>query len=100
MLRAVSWVASLGGVDADVAVAAATGNVAALHGLNTGVIAVGREADLLVLDAPLGSQAQDALGALAIGDTPAVAVAVIDGSVRFTKSRNTPPPVRPVSFRS
>ena len=98
MLRAVSWVASLGGVDAGVAVAAATGNVAALHGLNTGIIAVGREADLLVMDAPLGSQAQDALGALAIGDTPAVASAMIDGAVRFTKSRNTPPPVRPVSF--
>jgi enamidase len=98
MLRAVSWVASLGGVDAGLAVAAATGNVAALHGLNVGVVAAGREADLLVIDAPLGSQAADALGALAIGDTPAVASAVIDGAVRFTKSRNTPPPVRPVSF--
>jgi enamidase len=98
MLRAVSWVASLGGVDAGLAIAAATGNVAALHGLNVGVVAAGREADLLVIDAPLGSQAADALGALAIGDTPAVASAVIDGAVRFTKSRNTPPPVRPVSF--
>ena len=98
MLRAVSWVASLGGVDAAASVAAATGNVAALHGLNVGVVAVGREADLLVMDAPLGSQATDALGALAIGDTPAVASAVIDGAVRFTKSRNTPPPVRPVAF--
>lgn len=98
MLRAVSWVAALGGVDAAMAVAAATGNVAALHGLNTGVVAVGREADLLVIDAPLGSQAGDALGALAIGDTPAVASAIIDGAPRFTKSRNTPPPMRPVSF--
>jgi enamidase len=59
---------------------------------------VGREADLLVMDAPLGSQADDALGALAIGDTPAVASAIIDGTPRFTKSRNTPPAVRPVSF--
>ena len=33
MLRAVSWVASLGGIDAAAAVAAATGNVASLHGL-------------------------------------------------------------------
>jgi len=98
MLRAVSWVAALGGVDAAVAVAAATGNVAALHGLNTGVIAPGREADLLVIDAPLGSQADDALGAFAVGDTPAVATAIIDGAPRFTKSRNTPPPMRPVSF--
>jgi len=100
MLRAVSWVASLGGVDAALAVSAATGNVAALHGLNVGVIAVGREADLLVMDAPLGSQAGDALGALAIGDTPAVVTAIIDGIPRFTKSRNTPPAVRPVSFSS
>ena len=100
MLRATSWVAALGGVDPASAVAAATGNVAALHGLNTGVIAPGREADLLVMDAPLGSQADDALGAFAIGDTPAVVSAIIDGKPRFTKSRNTPPGVRPVSFSS
>ncbi len=98
MLRAISWVAAIGGVDPALALAAATGNVAALHGLDTGVIVAGREADLLVMDAPLGSQAADALGALAIGDTPAVASAIIDGSPRFTKSRNTPPAMRPVSF--
>ena len=97
MLRTISWAASLGGVDPAKAVAAATGNVAALHRLETGVIAPGREADLVVVDAPLGSQAGDALGALAIGDTLAVAVSVIDGKVRFTKSRNTPPAVRPIS---
>ena len=98
MLRAISWVASLGGVDPALALAAATGNVAALHRLDTGVLAPGREADLLIMDAPLGSQADDALGALAIGDTPAVVTAIIDGIPRFTKSRNTPPAMRPVSF--
>ena len=61
-----------------------------MHGLQTGIVEVGREADLLVMDAPLGSQAEDALGALAIGDTPAVVSAIIDGMPRFTKSRNTP----------
>ncbi len=98
MLRTVSWIASLGGVDPAQAVAAATGNVAALHGLNVGVVEAGREADLLVVDAPLGSQAADALGALAIGDTLAVASAIIDGQPRFTKSRNTPPATRPIAF--
>lgn len=98
MLRAISWIASLGGVAPASAIAAATGNVAAVHRLNTGVVAPGREADLLLIDAPLGSQADDALGAFAIGDTPAVASAIIDGVPRFTKSRNTPPPVRPISF--
>jgi len=34
----------------------------------------------------------------AIGDTLAVATAIIDGNPRFTKSRNTPPAVRGVSF--
>ncbi len=100
MLRAISWVASLGGVDPALALAAATGNVAALHRLDAGVIAPGREADLLIMDAPLGSQADDALGALAIGDTPAVVTAIIDGVPRFTRSRNTPPAMRPVSFTS
>jgi enamidase len=76
----------------------ATGNVAALHGLNTGVVVAGREADLLVVDAPQGSQATDALGALSIGDTLAVATAIIDGKPRFEKSRNTPPPSRPITI--
>lgn len=96
ILRTMSWVASLGGLDPALAVAAATGNVAALHGLNVGMLAPGREADIVVVDAPLGSQAPDALGALAIGDTLAVATTVIDGVPRFSKSRNTPPPVRPI----
>jgi len=100
ILRVMSWVASLGDIPPEAAVAMATGNIAALHALNTGVIEVGREADLVVVDAPLGSQADDALGALTIGDTLAVAAAIIDGSWRFTKSRNTPPSTRPITFVS
>jgi len=98
ILRVMASMASLGGLAPELAVAAATGNVAALHGLNRGVIAVGREADLVVVDSPLGSQAQDALGALAIGDTLAVAIAMIDGEVLFTKSRNTPPTTRTITY--
>jgi enamidase len=98
VLRVMSWAASLGGADPAVAVAMATGNVATLHDLDVGVLAPGRAADLSVVDAPLGSQADDALQALAIGDTLAVAGTIIDGQVRFTKSRNSPPPVRPVAF--
>jgi enamidase len=90
--------ASLGGIEPELAVAAATGNTAQLHGLNRGEIEVGREADLVVVDTPLGSQAKDALGALAIGDTLAVAIAMIDGEVLFTKSRNTPPTTRTIKF--
>jgi len=98
ILRVMSWAASLGGIPPEQAVAMATGNVAALHELNVGILEAGREADFNVVDAPLGSQANDALGALAIGDTLAVAGAVIDGQVRFTRSRNTPPAIRPIGF--
>lgn len=98
VLRVMASMASLGGIKPELAVAAATGNVAQLHGLNRGVIEVGREADLVVVDTPLGSQAKDALGALAIGDTLAVAIAMIDGEVLFTKSRNTPPTTRTIKF--
>jgi enamidase len=72
--------------------------VAELHGLATGMIEPGWEADLLIVDAPQGSQAADALGALAIGDTLAVATAIIDGIPRFEKSRNTPPPSRSITI--
>jgi enamidase len=98
MLRVMSWVASLAELAPEAAVALATGNVADLHGLATGVIEPGREADLLIVDAPQGSQASDALGALAIGDTLAVATAIIDGVPRFEKSRNTPPPSRSITI--
>jgi len=98
ILRVMSYVAALGGIDPAKAVALATGNTASVHGLNRGVVRVGTEADLAVVDAPMGSQAADALGALAIGDTMAVAGLVIDGIVRFTKSRNTPPPTRSITF--
>lgn len=97
ILRVIASVASLGGVDGATALALATGTTAALHDLPTGVLEVGRPADLVVLDAPLGSVAADAVGAFEVGDTPAVAVVVIDGEVRVTKSRNTPPAVRAVT---
>ena len=100
VLRVISWVTALADIPPETAVAMATGNVASLHGLGAGMVAVGKEADLVVVDAPLGSQAGDALGALIIGDTLAVATAIIDGTWRFTKSRNTPPPTRPIKFVS
>lgn len=98
ILRVMSWIASLAEVAPELVVAMATGNVAELHGLATGMIEPGWEADLLIVDAPQGSQAADALGALAIGDTLAVATAIIDGIPRFEKSRNTPPPSRSITI--
>ena len=94
ILRTMAHLSSLGGVDPEIAVALATGNTARIHRLETGVIAVGREADLAIVDAPIGSAADTALGALAIGDLPGVGMVLIDGVPVIGRSRNTPPAAR------
>jgi enamidase len=88
---------SLGGLTAEQAVAAATGSVGRVYGLDAGLLEVGRPADLLVVDAPLGSMGEDWAGALQVGDVPAISACLTDGVVRYTKSRNTPAPKRPVT---
>jgi enamidase len=94
ILRNVSWLVSLGGIDPAVAFCAATGNTARLYGLNRGKIAPGLEADLVFMDAPMGSTGNDLFTALEEGDTPGVSLIVVDGKVVAKGSRNTPPPVR------
>jgi enamidase len=94
VLRTIAAVAALGGIAPEKAVAMATGNTAKLYNLPAGRVQPGLEADLLIVDAPLGSQGQTALEALAIGDTVAVAAVLIDGEVRVNTSRNTPPAQR------
>jgi enamidase len=94
ILRTMAHLSSLGGVAPELVVALATGNTARVHRLETGVIAVGREADLTIVDAPIGSAADTALGALAIGDLPGVGMVLIDGAVLIGRSRNTPPAAR------
>ncbi len=100
MLRTMAELVSLGDLSPDVAVAAATGNVAAAYGLDAGRLRVGAPADLVVLDTPVGSVATDWRQALRLGDLPAVAVVITDGVIRLTRSRNTPPPAKPVRLRS
>ncbi|CAN5782581.1 amidohydrolase family protein [soil metagenome] len=96
ILRTLSWIASLADIPGPQAVATATGNTMRARKLEGGVIQVGAPADLVVGDAPGGSQADDLCGALEAGDTPAVAAVVIDGEIVIQKSRNTPPPKRQI----
>ncbi len=94
ILRVVAHLASLGSIEPATAVAFATGNTARVHGLDIGLIATGRAADIVLVDAPIGSAASTALDALAIGDLPGVSMVLIDGEVKVGRSRNTPPPAR------
>jgi enamidase len=94
VLRTLGLLAGLGGMDPAAAVACATGNTARVYRLDTGTIAVGRAADLVICDAPAGSVATEALGALQAGDLPGVSMVLIDGRITIGRSRNTPPAAR------
>lgn len=100
MLRNICFLASICGVDPLRAVAAATGQTARAHGLDTGVLAEGRPADLLVLGPVTGSTAEDALECFAFGDLPGIATVLVDGvPLVKTRSEQTPPPSRAVKWR-
>ena len=58
------------------------------------MIEVGKEADFVIMDAPMGSIGADALTAIEAGDVPGVAMVIIDGEIKVKVSRNTPPAVR------
>lgn len=95
IMRNISFAASMTNVSPEVAVCMATGNPAKVYDrLNRGVIAPGKEADLLIMDAPMGSVGTDALSAFAAGDIPGLSYVIIDGKVNVKKSSNTPPAKR------
>jgi enamidase len=93
ILRVINHLAGLTPVTAAQAICMATGNTARIHKLNRGIIEPGREADLVIMDTPMGSVGKDALSAISAGDVPGVAMVIVDGKVVVSKSRNTPPPV-------
>lgn len=94
ILRLIAHLASLGGVAAETILCLATGNTARIHGLDSGILAPGRAADLCIVDAPVGSVAGTALDALATGDLPGISMILIDGVVTIGRSRNTAPAAR------
>jgi enamidase len=97
MWRMINFVSSLAAIPAEVAVCLATGNTKRVFSLPHGLVAPGEEADLQIIDAPMGSAGKDAKEAIEIGDIPGIAMVIIDGTVRTQVSRNTPPPVRKAS---
>jgi enamidase len=101
MLYTIAHLASLGHVEPELAIAAATGNNARVYGLNSGRIAVGSDADLVLLDAPDGGSQREALDAIRNGDVAAVGAVVTGGEPRFVgRSRNSPPTTRSVRVAS
>ncbi len=101
VLRVMNLLASLTPIKPEQAVCMATGNTARVYKLNRGFIRTGSEADVVIMDAPMGSVGKDALAAIEAGDVPAVAVVLVDGEIVVSKSRNTPPPkTAPVVYKN
>ena len=97
ILRMINFVSSIGEIPAEIAICMATGNTAKVYKLNRGIIAEGKEGDIVIMDSPMGSVGNDAKTAIEAGDIPGVAGVIIDGNLVVSKSRNTPPSVRKIS---
>jgi len=98
ILRVINLLAALTPIKPEEAICAATGNTARTYGLNRGTLEEGKEADLVVMDAPMGSVGDDALSSISAGDIPGVSMVLVDGEIVVSKSQNTPPPVRHASL--
>jgi enamidase len=91
MFYTISHCASLTDMPPERFICAATGSNARIYRLNSGFIAPDRDADIVLIDAPMGGSQTTAMAALKNGDVPAVAAVMTDGVPRFVgRSRNTP----------
>ena len=99
LMRKLMFLSSVCGVSPGEAIAVATGNTARAHGLDVGVVADGRPADVVVC-APIGGSAGKTLAdAIAHGDLPGISHVLIDGEMAVAgRSRQTPPPANPARF--
>lgn len=86
ILKTIGDICSLADIAPEIGWAIASGQGAAAFGSDGNVIEVGRAADLVVIDASLGSVMDTATEAIAAGEFPGVAAAIIDGVVRVNGS--------------
>jgi enamidase len=95
MLYTIAHLASLTDMPPEQFVCAATGNNARVYGLDSGLLAPGKAADIVLLDAPDGGTQSTALAAIKHGDIAAIGAVITAGIPRFVgRSRNTPATTR------
>jgi enamidase len=95
MLYTIAHCASLTDMPAEKFICAATGSNARVYGLDSGLLAPGCAADIVLIDAPDGGTQTTALAAVKNGDIAAIGGVITAGVPRFIgRSRNTPPPTR------
>src|SRR4051812_8945580 len=95
MLYTIAHCASLTGLPAERFICAASGSNARVYNLDSGVLAPGKAADIVLLDAPDGGTQSTALAAIQHGDIAAIGAVISAGVPRFVgRSRNTPATTR------
>lgn len=99
MLRQLCFMSSICDVPPAQAIAIATGNTARAHGLDVGVLAPGKPADIIVCGPVEGSAGSTVADAIAHGDLPGICCVIVDGKIVVSgRSRQTPPPQRKFFF--
>ena len=91
ILRMIAMLSSLGDIPAETAFCFATGNTARMRELDCGTLEVGKSADFIIIDRAQHAPGKDMLDSIHQGNLPGVGMTIIDGIVRSTRSRNTPP---------
>ena len=92
MIKTICEMSCLSSYPPEMIISAATGNNAVIYKLNNGFIERGRDADIVIIDAALGSSNKDPLASIKSGDYPAITAVFSQGIPRFIgRSRNTPP---------
>jgi enamidase len=95
MLYTIAHLASLTDMPPERFICAATGSNARVYGLDSGLLAPGKAADIVLIDAPDGGTQSTALAAIKNGDIAAIGAVVTAGVPRFVgRSRNTPGTIR------
>lgn len=95
MLYTIAHCASLTEMAPERFICAATGSNARVYGLDSGHLAAGKAADIVLLDAPDGGTQSTALAAIKHGDIAAIGAVISAGVPRFVgRSRNTPATTR------
>jgi enamidase len=91
MLYTIAHCASLTDMAPERFICAASGSNARVYGLDSGYLAAGKAADIVLVDAPDGGTQKTALAAIKHGDIAAIGGVVTAGVPRFIgRSRNTP----------
>ena len=96
MWQLILFMTSVCGIAPADAIAIATGNTAKAHGLDVGILEVGRPADLIICGPIKGSPGTTLADAIGHGDLPGISHVLTEGNIVVEgRSRITPPPMKP-----